>query len=164
MNAQKLHDMLGRLSGHLITDTHQKETEIHQLHASLSRSLLPDDLQQLKSSHFIFENSDLFAAEQIPTDRSDVLRSIADTAVCRGRANRNCVCLCARCRCAIVCCMPPSLNGAAGRRWIIPLARSPTKMDASSGLISSGSKNWWHCTSRASAIRCCCLTCVPAWS
>ena len=78
MDAQKIHALLGRLSGHLITTTPQQENEILQLNQSLSRSLLPDDLQQLKSSNFVFENSDLFAAERIAPERSAALQSIAE--------------------------------------------------------------------------------------
>jgi hypothetical protein len=78
MNAQQLHAMLGRLSGHLITGTPQQENEIQLLHQSLSRSLLPEDIQQLKGSSFVFENSDLFAAESIPSERSTALQAIAD--------------------------------------------------------------------------------------
>ena len=78
MNAQQLHSVLGRLSGHLIASTPQQENEIQQLHQSLSRSLLPEDIQQLKGSSFVFENSDLFAAEKIPAERSAALQAIAD--------------------------------------------------------------------------------------
>jgi hypothetical protein len=78
MNAQQLHSLLGRLSGHLVTPTPQQEKEILQLHQALSRSLLPEDIQQLKSSNFVFENSDLFAAERIPSERSAALQSIAE--------------------------------------------------------------------------------------
>jgi hypothetical protein len=78
MNTQQLHTLLGRLSGHLITSSPQQEREIQRLHQSLSRSLLPEDLQQLKGSRFTFENADLFFPEQIPSERSLVLQSIAE--------------------------------------------------------------------------------------
>ncbi len=78
MNSQQLHALIARLSGHLITSTSQQENEILQLHQSLSRSLLPEDIQQIKSSNFIFENSDLFATEQIPFERLTALQSISE--------------------------------------------------------------------------------------
>jgi hypothetical protein len=78
MNTQQLHALLGRLSGHLITTAPAQGNEILRLHQSLSRSLLPEDIQQLKSSDFVFENSDLFAAERIPSERSAALRFIAE--------------------------------------------------------------------------------------
>jgi hypothetical protein len=78
MNAQQLHVLLGQISGHLIATTPQQEKEILQLNQSLSRALLPDDIQQLKSSNFVFENSDLFSADRIPAGRLAALQSIVE--------------------------------------------------------------------------------------
>lgn len=77
MDAKQLHTLLGRLSGHLVISTPRQENEIQQLQQSLSRSLLPEDIQQLKGSSFVFENSDLFAVESIPPERSAALQAIA---------------------------------------------------------------------------------------
>ncbi len=78
MNTQQLHTLLGRLSGHLVASTPRQENEVQQLHQSLSRSLLPEDIQQLKGSSFVFEDSDLFAADKIPSELSTALQAIAE--------------------------------------------------------------------------------------
>ncbi|HJR08190.1 MAG TPA: hypothetical protein VJ842_13090 [Pyrinomonadaceae bacterium] len=80
MNKQKLHTLLGRLSGHLVARSSRQEKEIEQLSRLLSRSFLPEDIQQLKGSSFAFEEADLFFPEQIPSPRSASLESIAESA------------------------------------------------------------------------------------
>ena len=78
MNKKQFVTLLGSLSGHLVTASPQQEEEIQNLHQSLSRSLLPEDVQQLKASSFTFENADLFSLEQIPAERSAALNAIAE--------------------------------------------------------------------------------------
>src|SRR5450759_106162 len=78
MNNQQLFSILGKLSGHLVTGSPQHESEIQRLHQALSRVLLPTDIQQLKSSHFTFENADLFLLEQISSERSAPLQDIVE--------------------------------------------------------------------------------------
>jgi hypothetical protein len=78
MDPQQYHSVLSRLSGHLIARTPQQEKDIQRLHQSLTRSLLPEDIQQLKGSSFVFESSDLFAAEKISSERTAALRAIAE--------------------------------------------------------------------------------------
>ena len=79
MDTQQLQVLLGRLTGHLVARTPQHEIEIQNLQQSLSRALLPEDIQQLKGSQFNYESADLFAADLIPADRASVLQSIAES-------------------------------------------------------------------------------------
>lgn len=78
MDTQKLYALLGSLSGHLISDSPQQEKEIKRLHKHLSRSLLHEEIGQLKTSHFVFENADLFSPENILPERLAALESIAE--------------------------------------------------------------------------------------
>jgi hypothetical protein len=80
MNTQKLHSLLGNLSGHLVTDSPQQESELAQLQRLLARALLPEDVRQLKGSSFAFENADLFLPEHIPAERLDAIRATAEGA------------------------------------------------------------------------------------
>lgn len=79
MNKEQLHALLSSLSGHLITSSPQQEMEYQRLHQFLSRSLLPQDLQQLKSSNFSFENADLFGVENLPAARAEMLQSLVES-------------------------------------------------------------------------------------
>lgn len=67
--------MLNSLSGRLITDTPQRVKDVNRLNQLLSRSLLPDDIQQLKGSTFAFETADLFASETVTEVASAALRA-----------------------------------------------------------------------------------------
>jgi len=79
MDTQQVQALLGALAGHLVTDSPQQEKELDRLHQSLTRSLLLDDITQLKSSHFSFESADLFFPEQIPAERTAALQTVAET-------------------------------------------------------------------------------------
>jgi hypothetical protein len=81
MNTEQLHTLLGSLSGHLVTRVAREEKEIENLNKVLSRSLLPADLQDLKSTSFAFEGADLFSLDKVPALRRDALRSVADRKV-----------------------------------------------------------------------------------
>src|SRR5262249_10589415 len=78
MDPNKLQAMLGNVSGHLKTGVLRDDHQLQSLHRSLARSLFAEDVQQLKTSSFRFENSDLFSPQQIPADLSDALRSVAE--------------------------------------------------------------------------------------
>jgi hypothetical protein len=78
MDPNKLQAVLGNVSGHLSTRVLRDDPQLQSLHRSLSRSLFAEDVQQLKTSSFAFENSDLFSPQQIPPDLSDALRSVAE--------------------------------------------------------------------------------------
>ena len=79
MNSEHFGRLLASLSGHLITRSPQEERQIQALNRSISRSLLHEDIQQLKGSRFAFEEADLFSPEQMPSERSDALRSITES-------------------------------------------------------------------------------------
>lgn len=78
MDIQKLQAMLGGLSGHLVTDSPEQEREVERLHQLLSRSLLPEDIEQTKRSNFAFENSDLFFESNISPERTESIRAVAE--------------------------------------------------------------------------------------
>ena len=81
MNKDQLYALLGSLSGHLLTSSPEEENELGSLHGLLSRSLLADDIAQLKATSFAFENADLFSTENIPRARLEALRSVAEMAL-----------------------------------------------------------------------------------
>ncbi|MBI5473811.1 MAG: hypothetical protein HY961_15850 [Ignavibacteriae bacterium] len=81
MNAQQRRTLLGSLAGHLVADSPQQETDIQRLFTSLSRSVLPEDIQQLKATRFAFEGADLFAEENIPQQRISSLQAISERGV-----------------------------------------------------------------------------------
>jgi hypothetical protein len=78
MDTQGLRELLGGLSGHLVTDSPQMETEGVELHKLLARALLPEDVREIKRSSFAFEQSDLFHAENIPAARAEMIRAVAE--------------------------------------------------------------------------------------
>ena len=78
MNTEQLHTLLGSLSGHLVTSASREEREIENLNKLLSRSLLPKDLQDLKSSSFAFEGADLFSLDNVPVERLEALKSLTE--------------------------------------------------------------------------------------
>lgn len=84
MNAQQRRTLLGNITGHLVAASPQQEKEIQSLYSSLSRSLLVEDIQQLKGTQFAFENSDLFSDETIPQQRLNTLQAIAERGVAEG--------------------------------------------------------------------------------
>jgi hypothetical protein len=86
MDKDQLQTLLGSLAGHLVTSSSQQEKEYQKLHQLLSRSLLSQDIQQLKGSNFSFENADLFSSENIPAARADFLQSIAASTSTAGAA------------------------------------------------------------------------------
>lgn len=78
MNTQNLRELLGGLSGHLVTDSPRQEQEGDELHELLARSLLPEDVREIKRSSFAFEQADLFSAENIPTARAEIIQAVAE--------------------------------------------------------------------------------------
>ena len=68
MNKEPLHSVLNTFSARLVTDTPQRERDVNRVNQMLSRSLLTEDAQQLKSSSFAFEAGDLFAAEPVVSE------------------------------------------------------------------------------------------------
>ncbi|MCI0524176.1 MAG: hypothetical protein L0Y75_02845 [Acidobacteria bacterium] len=78
MNAQQRLTLLSRIAGHLVAASPQQEKEIQSLYRSLSRSILTEDIEQLKGAQFAFERSDLFADENIPQQRLNTLNAIAE--------------------------------------------------------------------------------------
>ena len=55
MDNEALRALLTSLAGHLRTEGEQTANELEQLDQALERALLPEDRQQLKTSHFAFE-------------------------------------------------------------------------------------------------------------
>lgn len=78
MNTQQVNELLGNLSGHLQVGARQETAGLQQLQDMLGRSLLADDVAQIKGSRFAFENADLFLAEQISPERAAALKIIAE--------------------------------------------------------------------------------------
>ncbi len=78
MNKEHFHAMLGSLSGRLTTGSSSEEREIQKANRLLSRSLVPEDVQQLKASSFAFENADLFASEKVSEEREYSLHSVLE--------------------------------------------------------------------------------------
>jgi hypothetical protein len=78
MTIEQLHDVLGKVTGHLVAATPQQEKELGNLYRSLSRSVPVDDIRQLKGSRFAFEDSDLFSDIDIPQQRLERLRATAE--------------------------------------------------------------------------------------
>jgi hypothetical protein len=81
MDRQRLHSLLSSVSGHVLTGTLRDSPKLQQLQRSLSRSLFSEDIQQLKTSSFSFENADLFSPETIPGELSDALKAAAAQSV-----------------------------------------------------------------------------------
>jgi len=63
MNKHLLRPMLTDLSKRIVAKTPQVTKEVARVEQLLTRSLLPEEPQQLKGSRFVFESADLFAAE-----------------------------------------------------------------------------------------------------
>lgn len=78
MDTQKLRALLGDLAGHLLTDSPAEERASVELNDLLARSLLTEDVREIKRSSFAFENADLFFAENIPAERAEALQAAAD--------------------------------------------------------------------------------------
>jgi hypothetical protein len=83
MNTEQLQTLLASLSGHLQTRGAREEKEIEKLNRLLSRSLLSEDIANLKGSSFAFENADLFSAANIPSARFEALQSLVESAISR---------------------------------------------------------------------------------
>jgi hypothetical protein len=83
MNTDKLHTLLANLSGHLQATEARHKKEIEKLNRLLSRSLLSEDVQNLKGSSFAFENADLFSVANIPSPRLEELHPLAEAAATR---------------------------------------------------------------------------------
>src|SRR5262245_15517138 len=77
MNAEQLNELLSGLSGHLQAEAPQDNERMQELLDMLGRSLLSNDLAQLKGSRFAFERGDLFLAEQITPEHAASLRALA---------------------------------------------------------------------------------------
>jgi hypothetical protein len=77
VTTEELRTLLGNVAGHLVPTSSQPEHDLQRLDESLARSILPEQLEQLKGSRFVFENADLFLPEQISPERSAALQSIA---------------------------------------------------------------------------------------
>ena len=84
MNRSQRRAMLSNVIGHLIAATPQQEKEIQNLYSSLSRSILTEDIQQIKGTRFAFETSDLFLDENISQQRLNMLQAIAERSVAEG--------------------------------------------------------------------------------
>src|SRR5215813_11736544 len=84
MNPQQRRTLLGSVTGHLVAASPQQEKEIQSLYSSLSRSILTEDIRQIKGTRFAFENSDLFSDENIPRQRLNTLQAIAERSVAEG--------------------------------------------------------------------------------
>lgn len=78
MTKQKLHDLLSRVTGHLTTGSLREDKNLQKLHQSLSRSLLSEDAQQLKSSNFQFENADLLSAANVSPEVTSALHAVTE--------------------------------------------------------------------------------------
>jgi hypothetical protein len=78
MDTQKLHAMLGGLSGHLAAETPEQEREVGRLQQLLSRSLLSEDAGGLRARALSHEGADLFDAARIPAARAASIRAVAE--------------------------------------------------------------------------------------
>jgi hypothetical protein len=76
MTKDNVHDVLTRVVGHLTTVGLREDKELQKLHQSLSRSLLSEDVQQLKGSDFQFENADLLSAANVSPELESALRGV----------------------------------------------------------------------------------------
>ncbi len=76
MNTQRLRAFLGNLSEHSFDASSHNQKQIERLHKNLSRSLLSDDLSELKGSDFAFENADLFVDESVSPERVKLLQTL----------------------------------------------------------------------------------------
>jgi hypothetical protein len=76
MTKDNVHDVLTRVIGHLTTVGLREDKELQKLHQSLSRSLLSEDVQQLKGSDFQFENADLLSAANVSPELESALRGV----------------------------------------------------------------------------------------
>lgn len=75
---QKLHDLLSRLTGHIATGPLSEDKNLQSLHHSLSKSLLPEDVLQLKSNTFQFESADFLSPSRVPAEISRALEGILE--------------------------------------------------------------------------------------
>src|SRR5690242_6009483 len=80
MNMETVHELLRRISGHLSGGVAREDVRLQTLYKSLSRSLLPEDVQQLKASRFSFESAEIFSAEGVPPEVADNWRAVAEAA------------------------------------------------------------------------------------
>ena len=76
MKREQLQVLLGSLSGHLQARTPREEKNIEKLNDFFLRSLLTEDVRQLKGSSFAFESADLFSVESIPPSRLRALQTL----------------------------------------------------------------------------------------
>jgi hypothetical protein len=83
MDTQQRRAVLNRLAGHLVAGSAREEREIHGLIGLLSRSMLPDDLEQLKATRFAFEAADRFSEETISAERIRALEAVTEGAAAR---------------------------------------------------------------------------------
>jgi hypothetical protein len=77
MDPQQRHAILSSLTGHLISSSEAQAAALQQLDQTLSRSLIADDLKQVKTSQFAYEAADLFSPEHIPASRAAALEASA---------------------------------------------------------------------------------------
>ena len=84
MNTKKLRAFLNGLLEHPGAGSSQHERDIQRLHQSLSRSLLLEDLQQLKGSRFAFEDAELVSPERLRSELSDAFAAIAESSALAG--------------------------------------------------------------------------------
>ncbi len=71
MGAEKLRSLTKNISRNLTARCLREDTKLQALHRSPSRSLLPEDVQQIKGSGFAFENAGIFSSENLPRELSD---------------------------------------------------------------------------------------------
>ncbi|TAH49270.1 MAG: hypothetical protein EYC68_19280 [Chloroflexota bacterium] len=78
MNREQLVTQLGTLTGHLTADSPGQKQALEQLHQTIARAFLPEDLQTLKGASFTFENADVFSAETFSAERAAQLDALAE--------------------------------------------------------------------------------------
>lgn len=76
MSTQLLNATLGSLLGYFVTDSSQRKNDYEKLQQLLSRSQLPDEPAQLKSSQFSFEGADLFSQEKMTPEGRAALQTL----------------------------------------------------------------------------------------
>ena len=78
MNKAQFYAQWSTLTGHLTAPLPDQAQTLQELHQTLGRALLSQDVAQLKGSRFTFENADLFAPEQIDAERSAQLQALVE--------------------------------------------------------------------------------------
>lgn len=69
MNQEQLSELLASLTGQLHTLRNEDEIQLEKLQESVAHAILQQDPDTIQSQRFLFERSDLFAINQLSTDR-----------------------------------------------------------------------------------------------